>query len=80
MAKRVIQTKSDPTRLILFAVLGVAGLLLARRFGAVPALKAVNQGLRVARIVRTARSGTAPGRKRPARRVRPKVLGFSRPR
>lgn len=77
MAKRATQLTSDPTRLILFAVLGVAGLLLARRYGVVPALRAVNQGLRVARIVRTARSGARPARKRPARRVRPKVLGFS---
>lgn len=77
MARRVTRTSFDPTTLILFAALGVAGLLLARRYGAVPALKAVNQGLKVARIVRSARSGARPARKRPARRVRPKVLGFS---
>jgi hypothetical protein len=79
MARRVTRTNFDPAKLVLFAALGVAGMLLARRYGAVTALKAVNQGLRVARIVRSARSGATTARKRPARRVRPEVLGFSGP-
>jgi hypothetical protein len=72
MVKRVTQTKPDPTTLLLLAVVGVVGLLVARRYGVVNGLRTVNQVLGIARLVRT-------GRNRPARRVRPRVLRFSKP-
>ncbi len=70
--KRVTQTKPDSTTLLLLAVVGVVGLLVVRRYGVVNGLRTVNQVLGIARLVRT-------GRKRPARRVRSKVLRFSKP-
>jgi hypothetical protein len=72
MTKRVTRAKSDPTMLLLLAALGLVGLLVARRYGLVPALRTVNQALGIARIVRSVR-------RRPARRVRPKVLAYSKP-
>ena len=80
MAKRVTQAKSDPTLLLVLAALGLVGLLVARRYGVVPVLKTVNQALGIARVVRAVRRSAArPGRRRPARRVRPKVLAFAKP-
>lgn len=70
--KRVTQTKPDSTTLLLLAMVGVVGLLVVRRYGVVNGLRTVNQVLGIARLVRT-------GRKRPARRVRSKVLRFSKP-
>ena len=78
MTKRVTQAKSDPTMLLLLAAIGLVGLFVTRRYGVVPVLRTVNQALGIARIVRSAhRSAARPARRRPARRVRPKVLGFS---
>jgi hypothetical protein len=81
MTKRVIQAKSNQTMLALLAAIGIVGLLVARRHGVQHVLRTVNQALGIARVVRTARPSTArPTRRRPARRVRPKVMGFSKPR
>jgi hypothetical protein len=74
MAKRVTQAKSDPTMLLLLAASGIVGLLVIRRYGVVPVLRTLNHALGIARVVRSAQ----PTRRRRARRVRPKVLGFSR--
>jgi hypothetical protein len=80
MTKRVTQAKSDPTMLILLAAIGVVGLLVARRYGVAYVLRTVNHALGIARVVRTTRPSAArPTRRRPARRVRPKVMGFSKP-
>ena len=80
MAKRMTQEKSDPAMLVLLAAIGIVGLLVIRRYGLAPVLRAVNQALGVARVVRSAhRSGARPVRRGPARRVRPKVVGFSKP-
>jgi hypothetical protein len=80
MTKRVKQAKSDPTMLVLLAAIGIVSLLVARRHGVVHVFRTVNQALGIARVVRTARPSAArPTRKRPARRVRPKVMGFSKP-
>ena len=80
MKKRVTQAKSDPTMLVLLAAIGIVGLLIARRYGVAHLLRTVNQALGIARVVRTARPSTArPTRRQPARRVRPKVMGFSKP-
>jgi hypothetical protein len=78
--KRVTQSKPDLTTLLLLAAVGVVGLLVARRYGVVNGLRTVNRVLGIARIVRTGRPSAARSvRKRPARRVRPKVLRFSKP-
>jgi hypothetical protein len=80
MTKRVTQAKSDQTMLVLLAAIGLVGLLVARRYGVAHVLQSVNQALGIARLVRTARPSAArPARRRPARRVRPKVMGFSKP-
>ena len=80
MAKRVTQAKSDPTLLLVLAAIGLVGLFVTRRYGVVPVLRTVNQALGIARVVRSAgRSAARPARRRPARRVRPKVLAFSKP-
>ena len=72
MAKRATHAKYDPTRLLVLAAIGLVGLYVTRRYGVVPVLRTVNQALGIARVVRSARKG-------PARRVRPKVLAFSKP-
>jgi len=78
MTKRVTRAKSDPTMLLVLAAIGLVGLFVTRRYGLVPVLRTVNQALGIARVVRSARRSAArPIRKRPARRVRPKVLAFS---
>lgn len=80
MTKRVTQTTSDPTMLLLLAALGLVGLYVARRYGVVSVLGTVNRALGIARVVRSAgRSPARPARKGRARRVRPKVVAFSRP-
>ena len=80
MAKRVTQAKSDPTMLLVLAAIGLVGLFVTRRFGVLPVLRTVNQALGIARVVRsTGRSAARPARRGPARRVRPKVLAFSKP-
>jgi len=80
MTTRVTQAKADPTLLVVLAAIGIVGLLVARRYGVAPVLRTVNQALGIARVVRSARRSTArPERTGPARRVRPKVLGFSKP-
>ena len=68
--KRLTQAKPDTTMLLLLAAIGVVSLIVARRYGVVNGLWTVNRALGIARIVRTGR---------PARRVRPKVVRFSRP-
>ena len=70
MTRRTMNAKPDPTKLLLLAALGVVGLIVARRYGLVNGLRAVNRALGLALV---ARGG------RPARRVRPKVLRFSKP-
>jgi hypothetical protein len=75
MANRMTQGKPHPTMLVLLAVIGIVGLVVARRYGLAHLLWAVNQALGIARVVRAAQ----PIRKQPARRVRPKVLRFSKP-
>ena len=66
--------------LLLLAAIGVVGLIIARRYGVVNGLRTVNRGVGIARIVRTGRpSASRSTRKRPARRVWPKVVRFSRP-
>ena len=79
MTKRVTQAKSDPTMLLVLAAIGLVGLFVTRRYGALPVLRTVNQALGIARVVRSSRPATRPARRRPARRVRPKVLAFSKP-
>lgn len=80
MAKRVTKATSDPTKLLVLAAIGLVGLYVTRRYGVVPVLKTVNQALGLARVVRSAgRSAARPARRAPARRVRPKVLAFSKP-
>jgi hypothetical protein len=80
MTKRVTQAKSDPTMLVLLAAIGIVGLLVARRYGVAHVVRTVNQALGIARVVRTALPSAARlTRRRPARRVRPKVIGFSKP-
>jgi hypothetical protein len=80
MTKRVTRAKSDPTMLLALAAIGLVGLFVARRYGLAPVLGTVNQALGIARVVRSAsRSAARPTRRRPARRVRPKVLAFSKP-
>ena len=80
MTKRVTQAKSDPTMLLVLAAIGLVGLFVTRRYGVVPVLRTVNQALGIARVVRSAgRSAARPARRGPARRVRPKVLAFSKP-
>jgi hypothetical protein len=75
----VTQAKSDPTMLVLLAAIGIVGLLVARRYGVAHVLRTVNQALGIARVVRTARPSAArPTRRRLARKVRPKVIGFSK--
>ena len=66
---------SDQTMLLVLVGIGLVGLLVARRHGVLPMLRTVNQALGIARVLRSRR----PGRKRPARRVRPKVLAFAKP-
>ncbi|GEP57856.1 hypothetical protein [Reyranella soli] len=78
--KRVIRAKPDPAMLLLLAAVGIVGLLVVRRYGVVNGLRTVNRALGIARMVRSRPSAAQPARKRPARRVRPKVLRFSRPR
>jgi hypothetical protein len=78
MTKRVTQAKSDPTMLLVLAAIGLVGLFVIPRYGIAPVLRTVNQALGIARVIRSARGSAArPTRKRPARRVRPKVLAFS---
>lgn len=75
MARRVNRAKPDPTLLLLVAAIGLVGVLVTRRYGLTPVLRTVNQALGIARVVRSVR----PERRGRARRVRPKVLGFSQP-
>jgi hypothetical protein len=77
MTKRMTKAKSDPAKLVLLAAIAIVGLLVTRRYGIVPVLRAINQALRVARVVRSSRSVARPTGRRPARRVRRKVLGFA---
>jgi hypothetical protein len=80
MTKRVTRAKSNPTKLLVLAAIGLVGLFVTRRYGVLPVLKTVNRALGVARVVRSAgRSAARPARRGPARRVRPKVLAFSKP-
>ena len=80
MTKRVTQAKSDPTMLLVLAAIGLVGLFVTRRYGVARVLRTVNQALGIARAVRSAlRLAARPARKGPARRVRPKVLAFSKP-
>ena len=79
MTKRVTRAKPDPTMLLVLAAIGLVGLFVTRRYGVVPVLRTVNQALGIARVVRSSRSAAGPTRKRPARRIRPKVLAFSKP-
>jgi len=79
MTKRVTQAKSDPTMLLVLAAIGLVGLFVTRRYGLAPVLRTVNQALGIARVVQSSRSAARPARRRPARRVRPKVLAFSKP-
>jgi len=80
MAKRVIRAKSDPTMLLVLAAIGLVGLFVTRRYGLAPVLRTVNQALGIARVVRSAsRPAARSARRGPARRVRPKVLAFSKP-
>ena len=79
MTKRVTQATSDPTKLLVLAAIGLVGLFVARRYGVLPVLRTVNQALGIARVVRSSRPAARPARRRPARRVRPKVLAFSKP-
>lgn len=79
MIKRVTQATSDPTLLLVLAAIGLVGLVVTRRYGLAPALRTVNQALGIARVVRSNRSAARPARRRPARRIRPKVLAFSKP-
>jgi len=66
--------------LVLLVAIGIVGLLVTRRYGVAHVLRTVNQALGIARVVRTARSPAArPTRRRPARRVRPKVIRFTKP-
>jgi hypothetical protein len=66
--------------LVLLAAIGIVGLLVTRRYGVAHVLRTVNQALGIARVVRTARPSAArPTRRRLTRRVRPKVMGFSKP-
>lgn len=74
---RMKQAKPDPALLVLLAAIGIVGLLVTRRYGVVLVLRTVNQALRVARAVTARRSAARPTGRRPARRVRHKVLGFS---
>jgi hypothetical protein len=77
----MVKSRSDPTMLVLLAASGIVGLLVVRRYGVVPVLRTANQALGIARGVQSARrSAVRPARSKPARRVRPKVLGFSTPR
>jgi hypothetical protein len=76
MTKRVTQATSDPTILLVLAAIGLVGLFVTRRYGLAPVLRTVNQALGIARVVRSSRPAA---RRRPARRVRPKVLAFSKP-
>ena len=77
----MVKSKSDPTTLVVLAALGIVGLLVIRRYGVVPVLRTANQALGIARVVQSARRSAArPARRKPARKVRPKVLGFSTPR
>jgi hypothetical protein len=79
MTRRVTQATSDPTMLLVLAAIGLVGLFVARRYGVLPVLKTVNRALGIARVVRSSRPAARPARRRPARRVRPKVLAFSKP-
>jgi hypothetical protein len=79
MTKRVTQAASDPTILLVLAAIGLVGLFVTRRYGLAPVLRTVNQALGIARVVRSSRPAARPARRRPARRVRPKVLAFSKP-
>lgn len=75
-----MSAKPDPTKLLLLAALGVLGLIVARRYGVVNGLRAVNRALGLALVARGGRPSPARSvRRRPARRVRPKVLRFSKP-
>ena len=81
MTKRLTRAKPDPTMLLVLAAIGLVGLFVTRRYGVAPVLRMVNQALGIARVVRSARRSAArPTRKGAARRVRPKVLAFSKPR
>jgi len=77
MTKRMTLVKPQSTTLLLLAAIGIAGLFVARRYGVVSGLRAVNSALGIAPAVRPSASRSA--RKRPARRVRSKVLRFSKP-
>lgn len=80
MTRRVTKAKSDPTLLLLLAAIGLVGLFVTRRYGLAPVLRTVNQALGIASVVRSAgRSAPRSARRGPARRVRPKVLAFSKP-
>jgi hypothetical protein len=45
MAKRATQPKPDSTMLLQFAAIGVVGVIVARRYGVVNALRTVNRAL-----------------------------------
>lgn len=80
MTRRVTQAKSDATTLLVLAAIGLVGLFVARRYGVAPVLRTVNRALGIARVVRSAgRSAARPARRGRARRIRPKVVAFSKP-
>jgi hypothetical protein len=79
MTTRVREGKSNPTTLVLLAAIGIVSLLVARRHGLVHVLRTANQALGIARLVRTAGRPAAAPRHKQARRVRTRVLGFSKP-
>jgi len=80
MVKRTTPAKPDPMMWVLLAAIGIVGLVVARRYGVVNGLRTVNRALGLARTVGAGRPSVGRSRgKRPARKVRPKVLRFSGP-
>ena len=80
MIRHVTPSTADKAVLLLLAGAGLVGLLVVRRYGLVHGLRTVNRALAIARLVRTVRpSAPRLARKRPARRVRPKAVAFSKP-
>jgi len=76
----MVKSKSDPTMLVVLAAIGIVGLLVMRRYGVVRVLQTANQALGIASVVQSVRrSAVRPARRKPARKVRPRVLGFSKP-
>jgi hypothetical protein len=66
MIKQVTPAKPDYAMMMVWAAIGLGGLLIARRYGFLTGLRTVNDALGVARTVR----------RRPARRLRPKSVRF----